>query len=55
MTAARSGNGVTAGGDVQRGWFPLDAERHRRDAPRYCPGCATALSLADGGQGLTTE
>ena len=59
MTAARSGaspgNDVTAGGDVGRGWFPLDAERHRRDAPRYCPGCAAALSLADGGQGLTTE
>ena len=35
--------------------FPLDAERHRRDAPRYCPGCAAALSLADGGQGLVTE
>jgi hypothetical protein len=52
---APGGNGITAGGDVQRGWFPLDAERHRRDAPRYCPGCAAALSLADGGQGLTTE
>jgi hypothetical protein len=48
-------NGVIAGGDVQRGWFPLDAERHRRDAPRYCPGCAAALSLADGGFGLVTE
>ena len=55
MTAAYPGNGVVAGGDVGRGWFPLDAERHRRDAPRYCPGCATALSLADGGQGLVTE
>src|ERR1700753_852809 len=33
----------------------MDAERHRRDAPRYCPGCAAALSLADGGQGLITE
>jgi hypothetical protein len=52
---APPGNGVTAGGDVRRGWFPADAERHRRDAPRYCPGCAAALSLADGGQGLTTE
>ena len=53
--------GVTAGpevavcGDVHRGWFPADAERHRRDAPKYCPACAAPLSLADGGQGLTTE
>ena len=44
---ARPGNGTTAGGDVGRGWFPVDAERHRRDAPRYCPGCAAALR--DGG------
>jgi hypothetical protein len=54
------GGGVTAGGgavggDVQRGWFPADAERHRRDAPRYCPACAAALSLTEGGQGLVTE
>jgi hypothetical protein len=41
--------------DLARGWFPIDAERHRRDAPRYCPACAAALSLAHGGQGLTTE
>jgi hypothetical protein len=41
--------------DLARGWFPLDAERHRRDAPRYCPACAAALSLDQGGQGLTTE
>ena len=41
--------------DVRRGWFPADAERHRRDAPRYCPACAAALSLAEGGLGLTTE
>ena len=52
---ATGGAGVPVGGDVQRGWFPVDAERHRRDAPRYCPACAAALSLADGGQGLTTE
>ena len=52
---ARPGNGVTAGGYTQRGWFPAVAERHRRDAPRYCPGCAAALSLSDGGQGLATE
>jgi hypothetical protein len=46
---------VRVGGDVQRGWFPADAERHRRDAPRYCPACAAALGLAEGGQGLVTE
>ena len=46
---------VRVGGDVQRGWFPADAERHRRDAPRYCPACAAALSLTHGGQGLVTE
>ncbi len=48
------GTGV-AGPDLHRGWFPADAERHRRDAPRYCPACAVPLSLAEGGQGLTTE
>ena len=47
--------GAPVGADVHRGWFPLDAERHRRDAPRYCPGCAAALALASGGQGLVTE
>ena len=52
---APAGRVAPAGADVHRGWFPLDAERHRRDAPRYCPGCAAALSLADGGHGLTTE
>ena len=31
------------GADRHRGWFPADAERHRRDAPRYCPACAAAL------------
>ena len=54
MTAA-SGSGVTAGGDVQRGWFAVDAERHRRDVPRYCPACAAGLALAEDGQGLVTE
>src|SRR6266851_1254206 len=49
------GAGITAGADVRRGWFPGDAERHRRDAPRYCPACAAPLALAHGGQGLTTE
>jgi len=47
--------GTPVGADVHRGWFPLDAERHRRDAPRYCPACAAALALADGGSGLVTE
>jgi hypothetical protein len=50
-----AGNGVVAGGDAGRGWFPADAEQHRRDAPRHCPGCAAALGLAEGGQGLVTE
>ena len=26
--------------DVGRGWFPVDAESHRRDAPKFCPSCA---------------
>ncbi len=48
--------GTGAGGpDLHRGWFPVDAERHRRDAPRYCPACAASIALAEGGQGLTTE
>jgi hypothetical protein len=46
---------ITAGPDAHRGWFPADAERHRRDAPRFCPACAAALALTDGGQGLVTE
>jgi hypothetical protein len=41
--------------DRARGWFPTDADSHRRDAPRYCPGCAQPFALADGGWGLTTE
>jgi hypothetical protein len=41
--------------DIGRGWFPRDAESHRRDAPRFCPACGSALGLADGGHGLTTE
>jgi hypothetical protein len=58
MAGVAGGNGVSAvsaGGDVRRGWFPADAERHRRDAPRYCPSCAAPMALAEGGQGLTTE
>jgi hypothetical protein len=45
----------TVRADTRRGWFPADAERHRRDAPRYCPACAAPLALAEGGQGLATE
>jgi hypothetical protein len=41
--------------DAHRGWFPDDAEAHRRDAPKFCPQCATPLGLADGGHGLSTE
>jgi hypothetical protein len=57
VVAAGSGvrAGVAAGPDVHRGWFPADAERHRRDAPRYCPACAAPLSLAHNGHGLITE
>lgn len=49
---------VPAGGpapDVGRGWFPEDVERHRRDAPRFCPACASPLARAAGGDGLATE
>jgi hypothetical protein len=61
VTAVRpeaAGPGLTGGPlepDLTRGWFPVDAERHRRDAPRYCPACAAALSLTQGGHGMTTE
>ena len=41
--------------DVGRGWFPADAESHRRDAPTFCPSCAAPLALADGGRGLAVE
>jgi hypothetical protein len=41
--------------DRARGWFPQDAERHRLDAPRFCPACAAPLALADGGRGLAIE
>ena len=41
--------------DVGRGWFPADAESHRRDAPKFCPSCAAPLGLAEGGHGLATE
>jgi hypothetical protein len=41
--------------DVRRGYFPADADSHRRDAPRFCPACAAPLGLAEGGRGLATE
>ena len=41
--------------DLSRGWFPQDAERHRQDAPRFCPGCGAAMGVAEGGNGLATE
>lgn len=41
--------------DTGRGWFPQDAESHRRDAPKFCPGCAAPLALGDGGHGMATE
>jgi len=53
--AAGSAAGSALAGDRHRGWFPADAERHRRDAPRFCPACAAAFALADGGHGLATE
>jgi hypothetical protein len=43
------------GEDSNRGWFPNDAEAHRRDAPQHCPACGTHLSVTDGGQGLAVE
>jgi hypothetical protein len=41
--------------DPGRGGYPADANLHRRDAPKYCPGCAAPLSLVDGGHGIATE
>lgn len=41
--------------DRGRGWFPEDVASHRRDAPRFCPGCAAPLALTDGGHGIATE
>ena len=34
--------------DVGRGWFPADAESHRRDAPKFCPSCAAPLGARAG-------
>ena len=53
--ASGAGGEAPVRSDIHRGWFPADAERHRRDAPKFCPACAAALSLAQGGQGLVTE
>lgn len=56
MTAVGDGSGFAL--DVTRGWFPQDALRHRQDAPRFCPACASPLAVADGGGaggGLATE
>lgn len=55
MTAAERDIDPTFGLDVGRGWFPADAESHRRDAPKFCPACAAPLGLAEGGHGLATE
>lgn len=41
--------------DTGRGWFPRDADRHRVDAPRFCPACATPWAMDAGGRGITTE
>jgi hypothetical protein len=41
--------------DVARGYFPLDKLRHQADAPRFCPRCASALALVDGGRGIVVE
>ncbi len=41
--------------DLTRGWFPADAARHARDAPRFCPGCAAMLLIGSGGQGIVVE
>jgi hypothetical protein len=41
--------------DVGRGWFPRDAELHRRDAPKFCPACSQPLTRATGGDGIATE
>ncbi len=33
--------------------FAGDAERHRRDAPRFCPSCAQPMAVE--GRGIATE
>ncbi len=55
MSASPRGIDQSFGLDVGRGYFPADADSHRRDAPRFCPSCAAALALADGGRGLAVE
>ena len=37
--------------DVGRGYFPLDKERHRLDAPKHCPACGGDLA----GHGIAVE
>lgn len=53
-------SGVSSGtggpvADVSRGWFPADAAEHLRDAPRFCPGCASPLLVGSGGHGIVVE
>jgi hypothetical protein len=55
MSTSPRGIDQSFGLDVARGWFPADADSHRRDAPRFCPSCAAPMALADGGRGLATE
>ena len=31
---------------LRTGGFVVDAEAHRRDVPRFCPGCGTAFDTA---------
>ena len=46
MTTSPRGIDQSFGLDVARGWFPADAESHRRDAPRFCPACGGGLAIA---------
>jgi hypothetical protein len=61
VTAGAGGHRRFGGGnpalvpDDHRGYFPLDKNSHRRDAPRYCPACAQPLNLTDGGTGIVVE
>ena len=55
MSSVPRGIDQSFGLDVGRGYFPADADSHRRDAPKFCPACAAPLALADGGRGLAVE
>ncbi|WP_211222133.1 hypothetical protein [Nocardioides halotolerans] len=55
MSSRPRGVDQSFGLDVGRGYFPVDADSHRRDVPRFCPACAAPLGLADGGRGLAVE